>query len=1088
MGNKRIIKSLEVSDFRGLQGIRTLDFESADIILLFGLNGFGKTSVFDAIEWCLTGRIGRYERYTEAGRKQDFGKEKEVLRNKYATNPNTFAKVTLESGVIFGRRVLSNNNESDYNMGSIIEGCKYGLDSITKEAVKPGLSNSYFSATHILSQETINHFVTSKKPEERYQALSVNFGTAIFTPFESNLQMLLGKFADSEKDLKQKLQSKSELISTLKSQIDSKAKDISNNLKKANDLIEVINNLIADIFHKPLTLKDDIVSMDSIFEEYVSNTKSRANLDHSGAKERLVGLRFLKDNIDTWIKDNKELKHVETSISKDKQLISEIDVIQKSIRTIKSETSSLQEKLKPISVQRSNIQNAIKNLPYYIEVSQKISAIEAAIQKRNEALSVAKEKSPNLEKTLEDKKQETTRFDAKLKELQSVLFEIEKHQQFFSNYQSDQEATAEKISKAKGTLETLRKKSGQYRTILTTLDSSNKPSSIKIVIENPDYRSLIQSELVNMLTKTMNDINATNVETEKNNGVEKRLADEETKMRNRFSESRQLLSNALTQIDQQQEEHLCPVCDTPHKTQSLIRHIETKLGIEESDTLKDIHTRLIEIRKKKADKQARSEELDRQFKGVLDSLNSSLTASLTTVLSDESLLNKTIDGLLVHKSEIQGKYEQVTSNVDRVLESKPREYSSIVSTLAKGIEQLRKDLKETESAKTEIQNSFSENKKLLRDGLQLNKSNLSEIATLKDTKYVDVHQFLERNGIKSELKKLGEDVNNHLSQVDKDEKRIRDAIKNQESLLTQKTKKIESVLKRQDEKTLRKGILEKEERLSKLRQSLGRFLRRLSTLEISPADYTIQDIKAAEKAAEKELKNQENKFNALDRLLAFITTFKKFNSDNASRKKIERIENEVESLKERNRALGVAKKNLNRLKRKYPSVLKGLIKENLDVDLFNQIYEFLNPHRQFKIIDFNVDVSHNRIGINFNARHSKINARPEFLFSSAQLNTFGICMFLSMALRQNWLDLDTILIDDPIQNLDDINILSFIDFLRSLLDSKTAKKQIVLSTHDERFYDLMVKKFQDYNVKSFRFESYGKLTPDLLTRNAGGRS
>ncbi len=167
------------------------------------------------------------------------------------------------------------------------------------------------------------------------------------------------------------------------------------------------------------------------------------------------------------------------------------------------------------------------------------------------------------------------------------------------------------------------------------------------------------------------------------------------------------------------------------------------------------------------------------------------------------------------------------------------------------------------------------------------------------------------------------------------------------------------------------------------------------------------------------------------------------------------------------------------LKREYPKVMKTLIKENLDVDLFNRIYRLLNPHRRFKDIDFKVDVNRNRIGINFSAKHSKIYARPEFLFSSAQLNTFGICMFLSMALRQNWLDLDTILIDDPIQNLDDINILSFIDFLRGHLDSDSSKKQIILSTHDERFYDLMVKKFNGYKLKSFRFESYGKVFSDL---------
>jgi len=85
-------------------------------------------------------------------------------------------------------------------------------------------------------------------------------------------------------------------------------------------------------------------------------------------------------------------------------------------------------------------------------------------------------------------------------------------------------------------------------------------------------------------------------------------------------------------------------------------------------------------------------------------------------------------------------------------------------------------------------------------------------------------------------------------------------------------------------------------------------------------------------------------------------------------------------------------------------------------------------------------------------------------------------MFLSMTLRQNWLNLDTVLLDDPIQNLDDINVLSFIDLIRGLLDLKS--KQVILSTHDERFYNLVKRKFSNYKLKSFRFESYGRVMPD----------
>jgi len=1079
MKHKRI-KSLEVSDFRGLQGTRVLDFESADIILLLGLNGFGKTSVFDAIEWCLTGKLGRYERYTETGRKQDFGKEKEVLRNKYATNPNTFAKLVLESGTTIGRRVLSNNNESDYNMGSIIDGCEYGLGSLAKEDIKPELANSYFSATHILSQETINHFVTSKKPEERYQALSVNFGTAIFTPFEHNVQMILGKITELEKELKQELKLKDELISTLRSQMSTKIKDISESLREANELIEVINELSPNIIHKTLSLEDNLVSMGLNFKNYVSNAYARGKLDYSEVKEQSVGIRFLKDNISRWKEDNKQLKIIETSMSKDKLTMVELSVIQKSISSIKSEISSLNEKLKPIAVQQANFQNAIEYLPHFIEVSKKISSIEAVIKKRNKSISVAKAKIPDIEKLLENKKLETTRIETKLKELQSVLVEMEKQQQFFTNYQSEQKAITDKIKNLRDTNETLRKKSVELHIVLKTLEASSEPSAIKNLFGNPEYRSLLPPSSVNMFSEILDNINTTQAKINKYNIEEKLLSDEETKMHKRFSESRQLLSNALSQIDKQQKEHLCPVCDAPHKTQSLISHIESKLGIDESDTLRDIRAKLSKTRNKKAENQAFSEELTQQFKGVYSTLKNSLRASMAKVTSESTMRSEDIDALTVQKGEAEDKYKQITTNIDRFLDLKPRNYTIIVSDLTNHIEQLKADLKEAEVAKSEMQKKFLDNEKLLRDGLKYNASNLSEIASIKDTKYVDVHDFLERNGIKPEVEELGDIINNHLLMVTKEEKQIHDMLKHQESLLAREMNKYENVLKEQSEENIRKRIVEKEEQLTKLRQSLNRFLSQLSQLGISPESYTNDNIKAIQESTEKKINNQETKINALDRLLTFITIFDKFNSDNANRVKVQQLEKGVESLRERENALGVAKKNINLLKKKYPSVLKKLIKKNLDVDLFNQIYELLNPHRRFKIIDFNVDVTHNKIGINFNAKHSKINARPEFLFSSAQLNTFGICMFLSMALRQNWLDLDTILIDDPIQNLDDINILSFIDFLRSLLDSEAAKKQILISTHDERFYDLMIRKFQDYNVKSFRFESYGKLTPDVL--------
>lgn len=46
-------------------------------------------------------------------------------------------------------------------------------------------------------------------------------------------------------------------------------------------------------------------------------------------------------------------------------------------------------------------------------------------------------------------------------------------------------------------------------------------------------------------------------------------------------------------------------------------------------------------------------------------------------------------------------------------------------------------------------------------------------------------------------------------------------------------------------------------------------------------------------------------------------------------------------------------------------------------------------------------------------------------------------------------------VDDPVQSLDDINEVSFIDLLRALIQSKEVDKNCIISTHDHNFSQLM---------------------------------
>lgn len=79
---------------------------------------------------------------------------------------------------------------------------------------------------------------------------------------------------------------------------------------------------------------------------------------------------------------------------------------------------------------------------------------------------------------------------------------------------------------------------------------------------------------------------------------------------------------------------------------------------------------------------------------------------------------------------------------------------------------------------------------------------------------------------------------------------------------------------------------------------------------------------------------------------------------------------------------------------------------------------------------------------------------PLFTLSSWQAEWLSLALMLSNNINFDF-KFDTILIDDPIQSLDDLNILSFINLLRY----QFSDKQIIISTHDEGFSRFIRYKF-----------------------------
>lgn len=147
----------------------------------------------------------------------------------------------------------------------------------------------------------------------------------------------------------------------------------------------------------------------------------------------------------------------------------------------------------------------------------------------------------------------------------------------------------------------------------------------------------------------------------------------------------------------------------------------------------------------------------------------------------------------------------------------------------------------------------------------------------------------------------------------------------------------------------------------------------------------------------------------------------------------------------------------------------------------SQIYSKIEPHKRFTKLRYKININENGNPELYlkvlNEKNEDI--MPELFFSSAQLNTVALSVFLGGALSASEPKVNTIFIDDPVGHFDDLNVLSFIDVLRTIVEE--TNWQIIISTHEESFYEIMKVKLnpQNYNSKFLVFKEEGKVEEDI---------
>lgn len=110
-----------------------------------------------------------------------------------------------------------------------------------------------------------------------------------------------------------------------------------------------------------------------------------------------------------------------------------------------------------------------------------------------------------------------------------------------------------------------------------------------------------------------------------------------------------------------------------------------------------------------------------------------------------------------------------------------------------------------------------------------------------------------------------------------------------------------------------------------------------------------------------------------------------------------------------------------------------------------------------------------RLGLRYKGQEDDA-GEPLFFLSLAQANVLALAIFLSLGIEGRWSKLDTLLLDDPVQHLDDLDAIAFLDCLRATALGKFGKrKQLIVSTCDQNLYLLMLRKFNLLRVENLTF-------------------
>ncbi|MFV5685092.1 AAA family ATPase [Flavobacterium sp. GB2R13] len=1038
------IKKVQISGFRAFNKVEnsTFNFElpdntTADFISIYAPNGFGKTSFYDAVEWGVTHQIQRFDRMPDfnKSRKENNG---DVLLNNVSSKGEVIVETTegVFKNTINTRRV--------YNPKGIPD-------------------NAYFKEV-ILSQDLIDTFIKEEKAELRYDKF-VEFNPEIKSYNNSlkNLTILFDFIESKTKELNTEIEKKQK--NQLEIDFDEEGKkfdEINKALQFLKDKKEEIDLIEKDTFTQT---KYDFL------DQKIKSRIISLEIEIETGKLRIGNIDIVYNGIPDSTDDNN--KGVFTYFDNRNKIV-DLEKVKNDLNDVVTKIKYKENCELKDNKLKTQISEELELNKLYLLFKEKFKiylTIENEINERNKIYNNYDSEKLKSEKQINDlneiNQKNVTDLDRLQKELivkqttlKNIPFQIER---FATLNKNNEELTPqinvlnESISEKERLIEGIKLKLTQHHFFNHKIDTD-----IEVLIDSEEFKD--NKDLITSIIAIENKINIAKEEIITIN--------EKINLQNELNnELKDFVSKGLEIVSKNNSVD-CPLCNHTYKS---FNELSTKitenklLGKIVKESLESKLKLENEINKFSDDLSVNKSILKEHLKKVIEPFEKDKLKNENELIRLAELKDEKIQELIKSENEIKEINQFFENNIN----------------LKDFEEKVSKEITVYEKEILEISNVTNTNKTTLNDQQNIIKSaiankdivlkSIAELKTVDD--YNEVIKFysntLKTNEISLVI--LEETIENSNEYLDKLKNEVEENLKvfsEIDSKLLANTLTEEEAIKKYNEVDTAITLIKKN--IQNFEQYIkSEFKIDLVSIDKNQVDIEFEKIKNFEKEKLQLLSSINENYMIVDKL----------KDDCLKVTEAEKNQKEIKDLYDEIGRLVIVKGKIINEKNNLKKYLEKTINSFFYKDLINKIYSKIDPHPDYSEIEFKCDFADKNPRLQIYTikyiEGKRVESIPSLYFSTAQINILSLSIFLARALKtknpQSGKFIDCIFIDDPIQSMDTINILSFIDLFRSMI--LFLGKQLIVSTHEENFHLLLQKKMpvELFNSKYIEFETFGKL-------------